>query len=220
MVRALIIDDDQLIHYAVSKALHPYCPEVKAVSSRDEALHEINSCFYPLCFLDIALPGSHGLPLLKEIRAKSPDTKVVIMTGESVDEETKKEIDECSYCFLTKPFEISELKAIAKQALGKTEEEHYEENRRSARSILKKTVHYTITVLEFGKPISLTLKGDLIDVSTVGLGLRTCYPLEPGHLLFFSNGLEESEHRTGIVKWSLLTDDSFMYRVGVEFVTM
>ncbi len=218
MERALIIDDDQLIQYAISKALHPYCPEIKAVSNGDEAMREISSGFYPLCFLDISLPSIHGLPLLKEIREKSPDTRVVIITGESLDEDTRKEIDECSYSFLAKPFEISELKVISRQALGKAEEESYMLNRQSARSILKKTVHYTITVLELGKPISLTLKGDVVDLSDSGLGLRTCYPLEPGHLLVFTDDLAETEKRTGVVKWSMLTDDSFMYRVGIEFL--
>ncbi len=218
MDRALIIDDDQLIQYAISRALHPYCPEVKAVSNKDEAMREINSCFYPLCFFDISLPGIHGLPLLKEIRAKSPDTRVVIITGESLDDDTKKEIEECSYSILAKPFEISELKVISRQALGKVVKKSEGETRRSSRNILKKTLHYTITVLEMGKPISLTLKGDVVDISDSGIGLTTCYPLEPGHLLVFTNGLEEMEYRTGVVRWSMLTEDTFMYRVGVEFI--
>lgn len=218
--RALIIDHDELIHYAISKALNPYCPEVKAVSNETDALREINSCFYPLCFLDISRTGAHGFPLLQEIKEKSPETKVVVMTGDALDEDAKKKIDESSYFFLAKPFEIAELKAIARQALGKTVDDGYGVRRRCERSILNKAIHFTITVLELSKPISLTLKGDIVDLSEKGLGLKTYYPLEPGHLLVFTSGLEESELRTGIVKWSMLTDDSFMYRVGVEFVEM
>jgi CheY-like chemotaxis protein len=217
MERALIIDDDQLIHYAVSKAIHPYYPEVKAVSNGADALRELSSCFYALCFLDIGLQEAHGLPLLNEIRTKSPNTRVVIMTGSALDESVKNAIEESSYCFLSKPFDIAELKEIARQALGKTGEGPYEVSGSSAVSTLNKTVHYTITVLELGKPMSLNLRGDITDISESGLSLTTYYPLEPGHLLVFTSGIEESEYRTGIVKWSMLTDDSYMYRAGIEF---
>ena len=220
MERALVIDDDQLMHYAISKALHPYFPEVKAVSTEDDALREISSCFYGLCFLDISVPGLHGIPLLKKIREQSPDTKIVIMTGDSVDDAMKKELEGSFFSFLAKPFEISELKAVARQARssGQTGEEWYAENRQFKRKILDKTANYTVTVVELGKPISLTLKGDIIDLSESGLCLRTYYPLESGYILTFLSGLDHGETRKGIVRWSMLTDDSYMYRAGIEFI--
>lgn len=220
MERALVIDDDQLMHYAISHALHPYFPEVKAVSNGNDALREISSCFYDVCFLDIFLPGLNGVPLLKKIREQSPDTKIVIMTGDSVDDALKKEIEGSFFSFLAKPFEISELKAVAKQAgsSGQTGEKWYAENRRSKRQVIDKTANYTVTVIELGNPISLPLKGDIIDLSESGLCLKTYYPLEPGHLLTFQSGLDHGESRKGIVRWSILTDDSYMYRVGIEFI--
>ena len=221
MERALVIDDDQLIHYAISKALHPYFPEVKAVSTSEDALREVSSCSYGLCFLNIALPGLHGVPLLKKIRERSPDTKIVIMTGDPIDDATKKELEGCFFCLLPKPFEISELKAVAQHAQSPVQigEEWFAENRRSGkRQIVDKTADYTVTVVELGKPVSLTLKGDIIDLSESGLCLRTYYPLEPGHLLTFLSGLDHGDARKGIVKWSTLTDDSYMYRAGIEFV--
>lgn len=217
--RALIVDHDVLIHYAISKALTPYCPEVKAVSNRADAIREIDSCFYPLCFLDISPSEGHNFPLLKEIKEKSPGTKVVVMTGGDLDDASKKKIDESCYSFLAKPFEISELKAIARQALGKTDDTSFgSDNRRCARSILNKVVYFTVTVIELGKPNSLTLKGNMVDLSEKGLGLRTYYPLEAGQLIVFTNGFPEGGPKTGIVRWSSLTDNSYMYRVGVEFV--
>jgi CheY-like chemotaxis protein len=45
MERALIVNDDQLMSYAISKALHPYHPEIKTVSNGDDAMNEISSCF-------------------------------------------------------------------------------------------------------------------------------------------------------------------------------
>jgi CheY-like chemotaxis protein len=218
MEKALIVDDDQLITHAMARALHPYYPEVKAVSNGTEALHEISSSAYHTCFLDIALQGISGLQLLKRIQELSPDTKVVIMTGIAIDDDMRKEFEESCFCFLAKPFEISDLKTIARQALGRSGEESYTTIRRSKRTPLKKPVNYSITLLELGKPISLSLKGDIVDINESGIGLRTYYPLEPGHLLMFTSGVERADQKVGVVKWSTVTDGSYLYRVGIEFM--
>jgi hypothetical protein len=66
--------------------------------------------------------------------------------------------------------------------------------------------------------MSLTLKGDIIDLSELGLCLKTYYPLESGHILTFLSGLDHGESRKGIVRWSMLTGDNYMYHAGVEFI--
>jgi len=222
MERALIVNDDQLMSYAISKALQPYHPEIKTVSNGEDAIKEISSCFYPLCFLDVSLPGLNGSDTLMKIREASPDTRVIIFTqgehpvsGRNVFAEEKIEKSVC-FC-LQKPFEISELKAVVQQALNKKEWEPFSADRRIPRRPLRKSVSYTVIVLELGKPVSLTLKGDIIDISDKGVGMRTHYPLEPGHFLIFDS---EAELKSGVVKWTSSLDDSYMYRVGVEFLEM
>ena len=222
MERALIVNDDQLMSYAISKALQPYHPEIKTVSNGGDAIAEISSCFYPLCFLDVSLPGLNGSDTVRKIREVSPDTKVIVFTPEenplkSAKDFIGKKIDE-SVCFcLQKPFEISELKAVVQQALSNKEWKPFAADRRILRRPLKKSVSYTVIVLELGKPVSLTLKGDIIDISDTGVGMRTHYPLEPGHYLMFDS---EAELKSGVVKWISTPDDSYMYRVGVEFLEL
>ncbi len=213
----LIIDSDELLLFAITRAVQTYCPQVKAVSTGAEALNEISSRFYHLVFIDIALPGLNGLQILQKIAEISPDTKVVVMTGVFVDDQMRATIEENSFHMMAKPFEISELKEVVRDALAKPEEETYAVARRSKRVPTRKTVNYRITVVEMGKPINLSLKGDIVDITESGMGLRTFYPLEPGHLLMFSSGLEDTDRRTGVVKWSTITDESYMYRVGIEF---
>jgi DNA-binding response OmpR family regulator len=221
MERALIVNDDQLMSYAISKALHPYHPEIKTVSNGDDAMNEISSCFYPLCFLDVSVPGLHGFDMVRKIREVSPDTRLIILTpgGRPVNDvkDFLEENNQESACYcLSKPFEISELKAVVQQALNKKEQEPFSADRRiPRRSPLRKSVSYTVIVLELGKPVSLTLKGDIIDISDTGVGMRTHYPLEPGHFLMFDSGMEQ---RSGVVKWTSTLEDSYMYRVGIEFL--
>ena len=222
MERALIVNDDQLMSYAISKALHPYHPEIKTVSNGGDAIAEISSCFYPLCLLDVSLPGLNGSDTVRKIREVSPDTKVIVFTPEEHPVNGAKDfigekIDE-SICFcLQKPFEISELKAVVQRALSNKEWKPFAADRRILRRPLKKSVSYTVIVLELGKPVSLTLKGDIIDISDTGVGMRTHYPLEPGHFLMFDS---EAELKSGVVKWISTPDDSYMYRVGIEFLEL
>lgn len=222
MERALIVNDDQLMNYAISKALQPYHPEIKTVSNGDDAIAEISSCFYPLCFLDVSLPGLDGSDTVRKIREVSPDTKVIVFTPEEHPVNGAKDfiggkIDESACFCLQKPFEISELKAVVQQALNKKEWKPFSADRRIPRRSLKKSVSYTVIVLELGKPVSLTLKGDIIDISDKGIGMRTHYPLEPGHFLVFDSGMDQ---KSGVVKWTSTLDDSYMYRVGVEFLEL
>jgi DNA-binding response OmpR family regulator len=223
MERALIVNDDQLMSYAISKALQPYHPEIKTVSNGNDAISEISSCFYPLCFLDASLPGVDGSETVKKIKELSPDTRVIVFTPEgrhvwSPNNTIKERIgDNSCYC-LSKPFDISELKAVVQHVLNNKEQEPFSADRRiPKRRPLRKCVTYTVTVLELGRPVSLTLKGDIIDISDKGVGMRTHYPLEPGHYLMFDR---EAELKSGVVKWISPPDDSYMYRVGVEFLEL
>jgi hypothetical protein len=73
-------------------------------------------------------------------------------------------------------------------------------------------------VNEGGAPKSLSLSGDVVDISSGGIGLMTDYPLEPGHLISFDSQLDEVVHKTGIVKWTTATAGNYLHRAGVEFV--
>ncbi len=140
MARILIIDDDDLLFAAISRALHAYCTDLKAVSTGADALNEVASSFYDLCFLDIALPGLNGLDLLERIREVSPRTTVSVMTGALVDDEVRRKIEEHAFGFLAKPFDIFALKEITRQAMEKVEEESYPVSWRVEMNPPRKTV--------------------------------------------------------------------------------
>ncbi len=115
--RILIVDDDPLILYAISKAICRDGVEIDAVSTGEEATARINSCPYDLCFLDIYLPDLDGLSIMYRLKEISPETKVVIMTASYVDDDMKKAIDDNADYFIPKPFEIFQIRAITESAL-------------------------------------------------------------------------------------------------------
>ncbi len=87
------------------------------------------------------------------------------------------------------------------------------EKRKFERKAEQREIEYTVTVLDLRELKKLTKKARLYDLSQGGIGLITDFPLEPGHVLTFNNGLSE---KIGIVKWS--NKEDLYYRVGIKFV--
>lgn len=119
MARILVVDDEPFILSSVARALSN-SGEVKTVASAAEALEEIKSSHYSLCFLDILLPDMNGLDVLDRIIEISPDTKVALMTASHLDENQKKTVLEKAFHFISKPFSLMQIKEIARQALEET----------------------------------------------------------------------------------------------------
>lgn len=89
-----------------------------------------------------------------------------------------------------------------------------EDKRQFKRKPFSKTIDYTVSVLNWKKLTRLSLKADVVDISDGGIGIRTGYPIEPGHVLRFYNGLP---HNIGIVRWTIKHDGN-SYRAGIMFV--
>ena len=115
ILRVLVVDDEPLILFCISWFLEK-STLVKTVATAEEALDEIESQDYDLCFLDITLPGMTGLDAMKIINERSPNTKVAIMTGTLLDKAMKKQVDDFAYAFIEKPISVSDIEEVAERA--------------------------------------------------------------------------------------------------------
>lgn len=83
--------------------------------------------------------------------------------------------------------------------------------RRCERKPCSRVIDYSLISSDSGDRKLLDLKGTAVDISETGVGIQTDYPLEPGHMIWFNNGIEE---KAGFVKWSAKLENG--YRVGIE----
>ena len=118
--RILIVDDEPLILQGLGGVLERDFAEVTMVQTGEMALREISSSSYNLCFLDVCLPDMDGLEVMRRIKEMSPQTGVIIMTAGVVDEDMKKTIEKNAYMFITKPFDLLQVRMVAKRALEET----------------------------------------------------------------------------------------------------
>jgi len=119
-LRVLVVDDEPLIVWAISKCLEKSAvvKMVKTVATAEEALDEIEAQHYDLCFLDVILPGMTGLDAMKRINERSPNTKVAIMSGSSLDDATMGKIEDLAYAFLEKPFGLTHIREVAERVVA------------------------------------------------------------------------------------------------------
>ncbi len=121
--RVLIIDDDQSVLRSCEKALAQGGYELKTAMRGDVALEVLREENFDVVLTDLRLPDTSGLDILKEVKSKSPDTEVIVMTAFGTIEKAVEAVKLGAYDFITKPFEtierltLSVNKAIERRAL-------------------------------------------------------------------------------------------------------
>jgi two-component system, NtrC family, response regulator PilR len=117
----LIVDDDQSLREMLEIALNREGYEVVTAASGPEALERFRKNPFSVVLTDIRMRPMDGLSLLKEIKALSPQTEVIMISAFANQETAMEAMNEGAYDFFPKPFDNQELKQVIKDALSKTE---------------------------------------------------------------------------------------------------
>jgi two-component system, NtrC family, response regulator AtoC len=120
MKRVLVVDDEAFLLNGLGKALQTDSTDVMTVETGNSALQEIAASPYQLCFLDLFLPDVNGVDVLKKIKEMSPQTKVIVMTAGVVTRSMQESIEKDAYMFITKPFDLLQVKMLARRILEET----------------------------------------------------------------------------------------------------
>ncbi len=118
--KLLIVDDDEEIRSQMKWALiDDY--EVLVAEDRPSALEAFNMHRSDVVLLDLGLPPSpgettEGLAVLSEVLRLAPQTKVIIVSGQSDRTNALRAVTDGAYDFLSKPVQMDELKVLLKRA--------------------------------------------------------------------------------------------------------
>jgi two-component system chemotaxis response regulator CheY len=82
------------------------------------ALELVDSTRPDLVCLDVLMPGLDGLSALKTIREKYPETRVILVTGQSTSEVVSEALKHGASGFVVKPFNANQLLRAIYNALG------------------------------------------------------------------------------------------------------
>ena len=120
LLNLLIVDDERAIRDGcreVAQAIgfsHPYCRQRRACLSRRWRQRGVD-----VVLLDLRLPGTGGLEVLREIKRRRPETVVIVITGYATVQSAVQAMKNGAYDYVTKPFNLEELAAAA-GARGRT----------------------------------------------------------------------------------------------------
>src|SRR3989338_11561860 len=116
----LILDDEQSILETITLAFQEEFNVFTAASGK-EALQKLEEENIHLLFLDLKLADEDGLEVLKQIKAKKPNVKVLVLTGKWTNEEETKQAKALGVTdFVIKPFDLFKLTSQVKLLLQGT----------------------------------------------------------------------------------------------------
>jgi DNA-binding NtrC family response regulator len=111
----LIVDDEAGVRESVRMVLKDACEPV-AVASGEAALEWLATNRCDLVFLDVLMPGIDGLETLERIRARDNRVAVVMLTATKTLKTAVTAMKLGAFDYLTKPFDIEELRLVAQRA--------------------------------------------------------------------------------------------------------
>lgn len=117
MIEILLIEDKESFAKMLSETLVNAGFDLKWVKKGQDGLTLVQRERFAVALVDLKLPDTDGISVLKEIKKIDPDTSVIIMTAFGTVETAVEAMKLGAYDFLTKPFEPEHLILIIRRLL-------------------------------------------------------------------------------------------------------
>lgn len=155
--KVLVVDDEKLIVKGIKFSLEQEDLEVDAAYDGEEALEMVKKEKYDLIILDVMLPKIDGLNVCRQIREFS-NVPIIMLTAKGEDMDKIMGLEYGADDYITKPFNILELKARIKAILRRvTNIQKESNNKRIKISGLEMDISSRRVFID-GKEVNLTAK--------------------------------------------------------------
>ncbi|MEO8501300.1 MAG: sigma-54 dependent transcriptional regulator, partial [Vicinamibacteria bacterium] len=114
--RILVIDDEPSLRDVLKLGLKRAGFEVGTAGGQAEAIALLND-HWDLVVTDLQLPDGDGLSILRHVKEVSPETAVVVLTAHGSADTAVAAMKLGAHDYLTKPFDLDELRIRARQAI-------------------------------------------------------------------------------------------------------
>src|ERR1700731_1196572 len=103
--RLLIVDDEVEVRGVLCDLLGDRYACAEAASAED-ALAQLRNSYYELVISDITMSGMSGLEMIPHVKAVSPDTVIVMISGMQTIESAINALRLGAFDYLMKPFDL------------------------------------------------------------------------------------------------------------------
>ncbi len=112
----LVLDDDKAICHVLSDFLTGQGHHVEVCHTGESAIQFTEKSAPDVALVDIKLPGISGIQTLKKLKSISPNTEVVMITGEGDISSAIEALEYGAFAYIRKPFDLYDLLSTVKKA--------------------------------------------------------------------------------------------------------
>ena len=119
----LILDDEPIVSKRLQPALEKMGYEIESFYRSADAMARIAERNFDIVVTDLKMEGVDGMQFLAEVKRRSPETEVIVITGFATMDTAKESMRKGVFDFLAKPFKLGEIQEVIRKA-----EEHIRKN--------------------------------------------------------------------------------------------
>ncbi|WP_083007773.1 response regulator transcription factor [Halomonas sp. GT] len=120
-MRILLVEDDPSLASGIRMALKPEHYTVDHLADGDNVLHALKNEPFDAVILDLGLPTIDGMEVLRAIRRHGSQVPILVLTARDAVDNRIEGLDAGADDYLTKPFEVAELKARLRALLRRSQ---------------------------------------------------------------------------------------------------
>ena len=115
-IKLLIVDDEAIVGKRLKPSLEKHGYEVETLGDGKSAIERIGQKKFDIIITDVRMDDVDGMQILEYVMAKSPLTKVIIITGYATVDLAREALVKGAFDFIAKPFKPSDLRVIIEKA--------------------------------------------------------------------------------------------------------
>jgi DNA-binding response OmpR family regulator len=127
--QVLVVDDEEAVRGVLQMLLSRRGHQHQVVQTGEAAVDAISAQRFDLVITDKNLPGMSGLDVLREVKRRSPDTAVILMTGYASMDSAIDALNEGAAAYLEKPFDHVRIVAEKIESVLEKRREHLRHRR-------------------------------------------------------------------------------------------
>jgi two-component system NtrC family response regulator len=112
----LVVEDERLIQWSLRERLEQDGYHVVLADTGEQALDRFQESV-GLVLLDLKLPDTNGLALLKRLKKLQPKCQVILMTAYGTPEIAREAMDNGVFQVVDKPFRLDDMALLVDEAL-------------------------------------------------------------------------------------------------------
>jgi len=108
----LILDDERIVCDRLRVPLEKAGLQVETFTDSAEAAARLDETAFDFVVTDLKMKGLDGIEILKRAKARSTETKVILITGFATVEKAKEALKIGAFDFISKPFKLGHLRDL------------------------------------------------------------------------------------------------------------